>query len=50
MPHITKADRVRDAFLDVLRSQGATVETMADIAAESNPQNVYLVGSDHFLY
>jgi hypothetical protein len=38
MSHITKTDRVRDAFLDALRLQGASVKTMADLTAESNPQ------------
>jgi hypothetical protein len=35
MSRITKADRVRDVFLDALRSQGASVETMADLAPPS---------------
>lgn len=37
MSRIAKADRVRKAFFDALRSQGASVESMADLAAGSNP-------------
>jgi hypothetical protein len=36
MSRTDKADRIRDAFLDALRSQGASVESMADLAATSS--------------
>lgn len=45
MSRTVEADRIRDAFLQALRAEGASVETMADLAAgESNDmiRNLFL--------
>lgn len=40
MGRTVNSDRIRDALLDSLRSQGATVETMADLASQATDPTV----------
>jgi len=40
MSRTAKADDIRDAFLEALRSQDATVETMADLAADESNEKI----------
>jgi hypothetical protein len=40
MSRAAKADRIRDAFLEALKAQGASIETMGDLAADASNSTI----------